>query len=62
MARRHLSPFEDVLKASRARPTQIYETSLPLQPGTYLLDIAAKDLGSKYSGMYQTMLEVPGGA
>ena len=72
LARRPLSPFEDVVtvkqttadlpKFLEANPHQVYEKSLPLQPGRYRLNIAATDLGSKNHGTYQMILEVPEGA
>jgi GWxTD domain-containing protein len=69
MAKRPLSPFEDVVTARHAtaflmkfiaeNPSRIYEKSLPLAPGSYRLNIAAKDLGSRNLGSYETTIEVP---
>jgi GWxTD domain-containing protein len=69
LARRPLSPFEDVVtvrhatydlpKFMEANPAQVYQKTLPLQPGRYRLNIAAKDLGSKNSGTYEMVVDVP---
>jgi GWxTD domain-containing protein len=68
-ARRPLSPFEDVLTVRHGTadlstfiakwPTRIYQKSLPLAPGSYRLNIAGKDLGSKNSGTREIIFEVP---
>jgi GWxTD domain-containing protein len=69
LARRPLSPFEDVVTVRHgsadlpsfiaANPSRIYEKSLPLAPGSYRLNIAGKDLGSKSSGTHEIIFEVP---
>jgi hypothetical protein len=69
VARRPLSPFEDVVSIRHAtadlpsfiaaNPSRIYEKSLPLAPGSYRLNIAGKDLGSKNSGTHEIIFEVP---
>ena len=69
MAKRPLSPFEDVVTARHStafllkfiaeNPTRIYEKSLPLAPGSYRLNIAAKDLRSRNLGSYEMTIEVP---
>jgi GWxTD domain-containing protein len=69
LARRPLSPFDDVVtvrhatndlsKFMEANPAQVYKKTLPLQPGRYRLNVAAKDLGSKNSGTYEIRFEVP---
>jgi len=71
VARRPLAPFEDVVTVRQAtaalpnfieaNPSQIYEKSLPLQPGRYRLNIAATDSGSKNRGTYEMILDVPEG-
>jgi GWxTD domain-containing protein len=69
LARRPLSPFEDVVSVRHAtvdlpnfiaaNPSRIYEKSLPLAPGSYRLNLAGKDLGSKNSGIHEIIFEVP---
>jgi GWxTD domain-containing protein len=71
LARRPLSPFEDVVSVTQptetlpklieANPAQIYQKTLPLQPGRYRLNIAAKDLVAKNSGIYEMIFDVPQG-
>ena len=68
-AQRPLSPFEDVLTVRHgtadlstfiaANPSRIFQKSLPLAPGSYRLNIAGKDLGSKNSGTHEIIFEVP---
>jgi GWxTD domain-containing protein len=69
VARRPLSPFEDVVSVKHAtadlpnfiatNPSRIFQKSLPLAPGSYRLNLAGKDLGSKNSGSYEILFEVP---
>ncbi len=69
LARRPLAPFEDVVNVRQttaalpnfieANPSQVYEKSLPLQPGRYRLNVAVKDLESKNRGTYEMILDVP---
>jgi GWxTD domain-containing protein len=69
MSRRPLAPFEDVVSVPEptemlqhyleASPHQIYQKTLPLQPGLYRLNIAAKDLVGGNTGTYELRLDVP---
>ncbi len=69
VSRRPLSPFEDVVSVKHSttdlakfvgvNPPQSYERSLPLQPGRYLLNVFAKDLGSKNTATYEMIIDVP---
>ncbi|HTB16385.1 MAG TPA: GWxTD domain-containing protein [Bryobacteraceae bacterium] len=69
LARRPLAPFEDVVsvpeptemlqKMLEANPHQIYQKTIPLQPGLYRLNIAAKDLVGGNTGTYELKLDVP---
>ncbi len=69
LARRPLSPFEDVLTVRHgtadlpnfitASPSRIYQKSLALASGSYRLNIAGKDLVSKNSGTHEIIFEVP---
>jgi len=72
LAGRPLSPFEDVVSVRQptenlhelieANPAQIYQKTLPLPPGRYRLNIAAKDLVARNPGTYEVILDVPQGA
>jgi GWxTD domain-containing protein len=69
LARRPLAPFENVVTVTQptemlqamlqARPHQIYQKTIPLQPGRYRLNIAAKDLVGGNTGTYEMALDVP---
>jgi GWxTD domain-containing protein len=69
LARRPLAPFEDVVtvpeptemlqKYLEASPHQIYQKTVPLQPGPYRLNIAAKDLVGGNTGTYEMAIHVP---
>jgi len=69
LARRPLAPFEDVVtvpeptemlqKYLEASPHQIYQKTVPLQPGPYRLNIAAKDLVGGNTGTYEVAIHVP---
>jgi hypothetical protein len=69
LARRPLAPFEDVVTVRHgtadlsnfiaANPSRAYEKSLPLAPGSYRLNIAGKDLGSRNSDTHEIIFEVP---
>jgi GWxTD domain-containing protein len=69
LARRPLAPFEDVVtvtqptemlqKLIEASPHRIYQKTLPMQPGRYRLNIAAKDLVGGNTGTYEMVLDVP---
>jgi GWxTD domain-containing protein len=62
MARRPIAPFEDVVKVAQSaseNPYRIYQKSMPLQPGQYRLNIAAKDPASGNAGTYEMVLDVP---
>jgi GWxTD domain-containing protein len=69
LARRPLAPFEDVVRVDQptemlqklieASPHRVYQKTLPLQPGSYRLNIAAKDLVGGNTGTYEIALRVP---
>lgn len=69
LARRPLAPFEDEVTVSEpmemlqkmleANPHQIYQKTIPMQPGVYRLNIAAKDLVGGNTGTYELKLTVP---
>ncbi len=69
LARRPLSPFERVVSVTQptemlqqlvaASPHQIFQETIPLQPGQYRLSIAAKDLVGGNTGTYEVALHVP---
>jgi GWxTD domain-containing protein len=69
LARRPLAPFEDVVSVTQptemlqamleASPHQIYQKTIPLQPGPYRLNIAAKDLVGGNTGTYEVAIHVP---
>ena len=69
LARRPLAPFEDVVtvnqptemlqKLIEASPHRVYQKTVPLQPGAYRLNIAAKDLVGGNTGTYEVAIRVP---
>jgi GWxTD domain-containing protein len=69
LARRPLAPFEDVVSVTQptemlqamleANPHQIYQKTIPLQPGPYRLNIAAKDLVGGNTGTFEVAIHVP---
>ncbi len=69
LARRPLAPFEDVVtvneptellqKLIEASPHRVYQKTVPLQPGPYRLNIAAKDLVGGNTGTYEVAIRVP---
>jgi len=69
ISRRPLAPFEDVVtvtqptemlqKLIEASPHRIYQKTVPMQPGRYRLNIAAKDLVGGNTGTYEMVLDVP---
>ena len=69
IARRPLAPFEDVVtvtqptemlqKLIEASPHRVYQKTIPMQPGRYRLQIAAKDLVGGNTGTYEMVLDVP---
>ena len=69
ISRRPLAPFEDVVKVTQptemlpqliaANTHQIYQKTVPMQPGHYRLNIAAKDLVGGNTGTYEMRLDVP---
>jgi GWxTD domain-containing protein len=69
LAGRPLAPFEDVVSVPEptemlqrlleASPHQIYQKTIPLQPGRYRLNIAAKDLVGGNTGTFVMPLDVP---
>ena len=67
MTRRPVTPFEatvsvdspEAMLAELARGRSVYNTVLPLVPGNYRLDVAAKDVVSGSMTHYQAALAVP---
>ncbi|MGA3188875.1 MAG: GWxTD domain-containing protein [Bryobacteraceae bacterium] len=69
ISRRPLAPFEDVVTVTQptemlqqlieASPHRIYQKTIPMQPGHYRLNIAAKDLVGGNTGTYEMRLDVP---
>jgi GWxTD domain-containing protein len=69
LARRPLAPFERVVSVNQptemlqqliqASPHQIFQETIPLQPGPYRLNIAAKDLVGGNTGTFEVALRVP---
>jgi GWxTD domain-containing protein len=69
ITRRPLAPFEDSVnvteptdmlqKMIETKPHQIYQKTIPMQPGVYRLNIAAKDLVGGNTGTYEMKLDVP---
>lgn len=67
MARRPVNWFEDVVNVDvpsdmlqeAARGSSIYQKTVPLQPGRYRLNIAAKDLVGGNTTNYEMVLDVP---
>ena len=67
MARRPVNWFEDVVNVDvpsdmlqeAARGQSIYQKTVPLQPGRYRLNIAAKDLVGGNTTNYEMVLDVP---
>jgi GWxTD domain-containing protein len=69
LARRPLAPFERVVTVTQptemlqqliaARPHQIFQETIPMQPGRYRLNIAAKDLVGGNTGTYELAIDVP---
>ncbi len=67
MARRVVNVFEDVvsvevptpLLAEAAKGASIYQKSVPLAPGTYRLNVVAKDVVSGNMNNYEMALRVP---
>jgi len=69
VARRPLAPFEDVVQVTQptemlqrlieASPHRVYQKTIPMQPGHYRLNIAAKDLVGGNTGTYEMRLDVP---
>jgi hypothetical protein len=67
MTRRRVTVFEDTVEvdapmellAEYAKQRRLYWKSIPLAPGTYRLDIVAKDLNAGTTSTYQKVLDVP---
>ncbi len=69
ISRRPLAPFEDVVTVTQptemlqqliaASPHRIYQKTVPMQPGHYRLNIAAKDVVGGNTGTYEMRLDVP---
>jgi GWxTD domain-containing protein len=69
LARRPLAPFEDLVTVGQptemlqaliqSAPKRVYQKTVPLQPGRYRLNIAAKDLVGGNTGTYEMSLTVP---
>ncbi|HLK20173.1 MAG TPA: GWxTD domain-containing protein [Bryobacteraceae bacterium] len=56
LSRRVAKTFEDVVSGNGP---SLYQKTIPLPPGRYRLNIAAKDLNTGTSGTYETVLDVP---
>ena len=56
LSRRVVKVFEDVVSAEGS---SIYQKTIPLPPGRYRLNIAAKDITTGTTATYETVLEVP---
>ncbi len=67
MTKRTVTSFEETITASNpesmleamAQRKSVYNKSIPLPPGTYRLDIAARDLVGNNLGTYEVALDVP---
>ena len=65
MTRRPISTFEPTLESdlpfgvSTEHLKQVYQQSIPLQPGRYHVDIVAKDVVSGNMNVYESALDVP---
>jgi len=67
LTHRHVATFEKSLEVippagmleQSAKELSIWQTALPLAPGRYKLEIAAKDVVSGNMDRYETVLEVP---
>ncbi len=67
MTRRRVQSFEDTVVVDSpaqmvqeyAKQRSLYQTQMALAPGTYRLDVAAKDLTGGTTGTYQTSITVP---
>ncbi len=60
MSRRPVTTFEKGLETTPAQEQTVYQQSVPLAPGRYRLNIAAKDVGSGSMNSYEVALDVPG--
>jgi len=67
MTRRRVSVFEDTVQADSppellqeyVKQRQLYQKAVPLMPGTYRLDVVAKDLTAGTQTTYEKSLTVP---
>jgi len=67
ITRRHVNVFEDTVQVDSppemmqeyAKQRRVYQTAVPLPPGTYRLDVVAKDLVAGTQTTYQQSLVVP---
>lgn len=65
MTRRPVTTFEPTVKIDvpagqpHERLRQLYQQSVPLAPGRYILEIVAKDIGSGNTTNYRSALDVP---
>jgi GWxTD domain-containing protein len=60
MSRRVVSVFEDVVSAeSPAQLSAVYQKAIPLPPGRYRLNIAAKDVTAGTTTTYEAAVDVP---
>jgi GWxTD domain-containing protein len=60
MSRRVVSVFEDVISVEGlSELSAVYQKTLPLAPGRYRLNIAAKDITGGTTGSYETAIDVP---
>ena len=60
MSRRVVSVFEDAVSVEGpGERSAVYQKTIPLAPGRYRLNIAAKDVTGGTTGSYETALDVP---
>jgi len=59
VARRVVNVFEDVVSIDNSATAGIYQKIVPLAPGRYRLNIAAKDVTGGNTGTYEMVLDVP---
>jgi len=60
MSRRVVSVFEDVISVEGPSAiSAVYQKTLPLAPGRYRLNIAAKDVTGGTTGSYEAAIDVP---
>jgi GWxTD domain-containing protein len=59
VSRRVANVFEDVLSVESPTGQALYQKAVPLAPGRYRLNIAAKDVTGGNTGTYEMVLDVP---